>query len=561
MDWLIELFTQESVAQTILLLAIISIFGLAAGKVKIGGISLGSCLVFFAAILVGHFAGRLGIRVNTAMMDFAKNFGLVIFVYTLGLQCGPSFFSSLRKGGIQLNLIAIATIVLGSLLAVVFAWCFDMKIPESVGLLSGAVTSTPSLISAQQTVLDMNPGDIETVNTIGAAYAVGYPFSILSVILVVMLLRAVFSKSAEKSSGKEGSDRYTAVGEALVLNRELFNKTVKEICLSSPLNFVISRVWRDGAVQIPVSDTVIREGDRLMYICDKDDCHKMGTFFGHEENTDWNRPDIDWNKIDLTLVSKHIRVTKDDVAGHDLGDLKLRNKYGVNITRIYRAGITLVPDVHTVLEFGDRLTVVGSEDRIKEMAKFVGDEERRLDEPHLIPLLTGIFLGVLLGSIPFIIPGIAMPVKLGIAGGPIIMGILMGAFGHKIHLVTYTSRAASLMLGQLGITFFFASLGFSVGGNFVENVFCLQGLKWAGLAVLLAAVPLIVMGVFNEKVLHLDFAKNVGTLCGIATNPNALAYANSVMDNDNPAAAYATVYPLTTFLRVFVAQLLIILLS
>lgn len=560
MDWLIELFTQESVAQTILLLAFISIFGLMAGTIKIGGIYLGSCLVFFAAILVGHFAGRLGIRVNTAMMDLAKNFGLILFVYTLGLQCGPGFFSSLRKGGVRLNLIAIATVMFGSLLAIVFAWCFDMKIPESVGLLSGAVTSTPSLISAQQTVLDMNPGDTETVNAIGAAYAVGYPFSILSGILVVMLLRAVFSKSAEKSAGK-GSDRYTAVGEALVSNKDLFDKTVKDICLSSPLNFVISRVWRDGDVQIPVSDTVIREGDRLMYICDKDDCHKMGSFFGHEENTDWNRPDIDWNKIDLTLVSKHIRVTKDSVAEHTLGDLKLRNKYGVNITRIYRAGITLVPDAHTVLEFGDRLTVVGSEDRIKEMAKFVGDEERRLDEPHLIPLLTGIFLGVLLGSIPVIIPGITMPVKLGIAGGPIIVGILMGAFGHKIHLVTYTSRAASLMLGQFGITFFFASLGFSVGGNFVENVFCLQGLKWAGLAVLLAAVPLIVAGVFNEKVLHLDFAKNIGTLCGIATNPNALAYANSVMDNDNPAAAYATVYPLTTFLRVFVAQVLIILLS
>jgi len=550
---------QGGVAQTILLLAFISIVGLALGRIKVGGISLGGGFVFFAAIATGHFASRLGIQTNAGMMDLAKNFGLVVFVYTLGLQCGPGFFSSLRKGGGQTVLSCIAVIVLGTIIALAVTLPSGLSIPQSIGLLAGSVTNTPSLISAQQTVLDINPAATADSNDVGAAYAVAYPFSILGVMLCLMILNKFFPKSVKRSSGQD-TDKYTGVTEVQVLNEDVCDKTVAEIVHHSEFHFVISRLWRDGKVQIPLSDTIVRKGDHLLIICDKDDLHRFGKVFGHEEQTDWNRPDIDWNIIDNNLVSKHIRVTKDSVIGISMGQLKIRNKFGVNITRINRAGITIIPSASTTLQFGDRLTVVGDEEKIKALGKAMGNEEKKLNEPKLIPFLSGIFLGVLLGSIPIAIPGISMPIKFGIAGGPIIVGILMGAFGYKLHITTYTTRAANLMLRQLGITFFFASLGFSVGGDFVETVFCMQGLKWALLALLIATVPVLAVGIFNEKVLKMDYARNVGLLCGSMCNPNALNYISSTLGNDSPAEAYATVYPLTMFIRVFIAQVLIIIL-
>lgn len=557
MNWFIELFSQGSVPQTILLLSIISIIGLALGRIKVRGVQFGTSFVFFAAIAAGHFIHRYGIQTNASMIDLAKNFGLVLFVYTLGLQCGPGFFSSLRKGGFKLVLCATATILLGSACAALLPLFTDIEPHEAVGLLSGAVTSTPALISAQQTVLDMDPSAVEAANNVGAAYAVAYPFSVLTVILCIIFLRTIFPKSAKKSTGK-ATDRYTAVTEVHVCNPSLFGKTVMDIVRSSGFHFVISRLWRDGQVHIPVSDSVLRKDDHLLIICDKEDIHKFGKIFGHEENRDWNRPNIDWNILDSKLVSVNLRITRKHVVGMSLSELKPRNKFGVNITRINRAGITLVPSADTTLQFGDKLTVVGDEAKIKALAKVLGNEEQKLNEPRLIPILTGIFLGVLLGSIPIAIPGMSTPLKLGIAGGPIIMGILMGALGPRLHITTYTTRSANLMVRQLGITFFFASLGLGVGADFVSTVFTAQGLKWAGLAVGLAALPLLIMGIFNEKVLKMDFAKNIGMLCGSTTNPNALAYCNTVLENDNPAEAYATVYPLTVFLRIFLAQILIL---
>jgi len=559
LNWFTELLMQGSVAQTILLLALISIVGLALGRIKVGGVSLGGGFVFFAAIAAGHFASRLGIQTNAGMMDLAKNFGLVVFVYTLGLQCGPGFFSSLRKGGGQTILSCIGVILLGTVITLAIALPLGLSIPQATGLLSGSVTNTPSLISAQQTVLDIKPGATMDSNDVGAAYAVAYPFSILGVMLCLMILNRLFPASLKRSSGQD-TDKYTGVTEVRVMNEDVCNKTVAQIVRQSHFHFVISRLWREGNVQIPLSDTVIQKGDHLLIICDKDDLHRFGEVFGHEEDTDWNRPDIDWNIIDNNLISKHIRVTKDNVIGISMGQLKIRNKFGVNITRINRAGITIIPSASTTLQFGDRLTVVGDEEKIKALGKAMGNEEKKLNEPRLIPILTGIFLGVLLGSVPISIPGISMPIKLGIAGGPIIMGILMGAFGHKLHLTTYTTRAANFMLRQMGITFFFASLGFSVGGNFVETVFCMQGLKWAGMALVIVMVPVLSVGIFNEKVLKMDYARNVGLLCGSMSNPNALNYASSILGNDSPAEAYATVYPLTMFIRIFIAQVLIIIL-
>lgn len=560
MNWLMELFSQGGAAQTILLLSLISILGLALGRVKVAGVELGGCLVFFTAIAAGHFAAKFGISTNQSMLEFAKNFGLVVFVYTLGLQCGPGFFSSLRKGGVKLNLCALGSIALSSALAFALAASGLCGASESVGLLCGSVTSTPAMIAAQQSVLDLDPSALVQSHNVASAYAVAYPFSILGVLLCVMLLKAFFPKSAARSSGRDG-DKYTSVLEMRVCNPDIFGKSVHDIVTDSGFHFVISRLWRDGKVEIPLSDTIVAEGDHLLLICSKEDIPAVDALFGREEHdTDWNRKGIDWNIIDKNLVSRHLRVTKDAVVGESLSKLKLRNKFGVNITRINRSGITLVPSASTTLQFGDRLTVVGDEEKIKAMSKAVGNEEARLNEPRLIPILFGIFLGVLIGSIPIRLPGISAPVKLGITGGPILVGILMGAFGPKIGITTYTTRAANLMLRQMGITFFFASLGFGVGGTFVDTVFCLQGLKWAGIALVMAMVPLLVMGVLGEKLFHVDFSSNVGLLCGSMTNPNALSYSITTLDSDTPAEAYATVYPLTTFARVFVAQLLIVLL-
>lgn len=558
MNWFSELFSTGSVSQTIMLLCLISVIGVAVGHVKIGKLQFGGSMVFFVAIFLGHFAHKIGIEVNQPMMDLAKNFGLILFVYTLGLQVGPGFFSSLRKGGVKLVLCALATIALGTLLAVLIALFTDTGAAETVGLLSGAVTNTPGLIAAQQTVLDIDPSASATAMNVGSAYAVGYPVSVISVILTVMAMQMMFPGSVKKSTGGS-SDKYTAVVEVSVSNPELVGKTVREVVKKIGKKFVISRMWHRGRVHIPVSDSVIKAGDHLLIICPKDDMHSFEAYFGHEESgTDWNRPDIDWDSIDKTLVSNNLYVTQGDVVGATVESLKLRNRYGVNVTRIKRAGINLVASASTVLQFGDRLTVVGERERIKQVAKVIGNEEGKLSEPHIIPLLLGIFLGVLLGSIPVVVPGVSMPIKLGIAGGPIIVGILMGIYGHKFNLITYTSPAANQLIRQLGITFFFASLGFGVGGSFVETVFCLQGLKWAGLALLIAVLPIFIMGIFNEKVLKMDFAQNMGLLTGVMTNPNAMAYTNEMLGNENSAEAYATVYPLTTFLRIFIAQILTI---
>ncbi len=544
-------------AQTILLLSAISVVGIALGKINIKGISFGGSLVFFVAIAAGHFAGKYGVEANVAMMDYVKNFGLVLFVYTLGLQCGPGFFSSLRQGGIKVNMCSMGSVLLSTLCTVGIAVLVGVDAPKAVGLLCGSVTNTPALIAAQQTVLDIDPSAVQQSNDVGSAYAVAYPFSVLGVLLCIIILKCILPGSFAKSVGK-AKDKYTFVVEMRVTNPDLFGKTVAQLLGQSGIRFVISRRWHDSAVEIPLSDTVIEKDDRLLVICSPDDEFRLKEYFGEEVDKDWNRSDIDWNLIDRKLVSRSLRVTNKEIVGRDLSELKLRNKFGVNITRIYRSDVVLLPAAGTKLQFGDRLTVVGDEERIKAMSKAVGNEEKKLNDPQLIPLFFGIFIGVLLGSIPVAIPGMSMPVKLGIAGGPIIVGILMGAFGTKLGFNVYTTHSANLMLRQLGITTFFAALGFGVGGNFVETVFCMEGLKMAGLSVIVAMLPFTIMGLFNDKVLKMDFGQNVGLLCGSMTNPNALSYASSELDNNSAAEAYATVYPLTVFFRVFIAQILII---
>lgn len=556
MNWLTELFTQPSTVQTLLVLAIIAAAGLALGKIKIYGISLGITFVFFAGILAGH----LGIEVNRDMLAFAQNTGLVIFVYTLGLQVGPGFFSSFKKGGVKLNLLGLTVVLAGFILTIGISLVYKSPITEMIGLFSGAVTNTPMLGAAQQAALQVHPGDPDTVTTMSLACAVGYPIGVVGMIAVIILLRRLNgNKTGIQKTASEPAKPF--ITEFQISNPAVFGKTIKEITSLTNAKFVISRVWRNGKVSIPTSDTVITEHDHLLVISSQSDIEKIKALFGEKENKDWNKEDIDWNAIDSMLISRRILVTKSHINGVRLGSLRLRNLYGINITRVNRAGIDLLASPNLRLQIGDRLTIVGESAAVDNVRKILGNEEKRLNEPNLIAIFIGLALGVILGSIPFGFPGMSVPVRLGIAGGPIIVGILMGAFGPRFHLTTYTTQSANLMLREFGLVTYLAGLGLDAGKDFFETVFCSEGLIWIALAFAMAVIPTLAVGILAQKFFKTDYARNVGMLCGSMANPMALNYASTTVDNDEPAVSYATAYPVAMFARVIIAQIVILLLS
>lgn len=537
--------------QAVLILSVVSAVGVYLGKIKFFGVSLGVTFVFFAGILAGH----LGIEVNKDMLNFAQNFGLIIFVYTLGLQVGPGFFSSLKKGGVELNMMGLAVIVIGILCTLIFHWTSGISIPTMVGLLSGAVTNTPALGAAQQALIQMRPGETEAVTDMALACAVTYPLGVVGVILAIIVLRAMFAKKMENSHKEQ--DSTTFVAEFQVLNPSIYNKSIQEVMRLTEKHFVISRVWHEGKVCIPTSETLLREKDHLLVISIKSDVEYIKTLFGEQENKDWNKKDIDWNAIDSQLISRRIVVTRDRINGIKLGSLRLRNLYGINITRVNRAGIDLLASKNLRLQIGDRLTIVGEANSVNNVGKILGNEMKRLDNPNLLAIFVGLTLGVLIGAIPIFLPGMDTPIKLGVAGGPIIVGILMGAFGPRIHLTTYTTQSANLMMRQFGIVIYLAGLGIDSGAHFFETVFRAEGLMWIGVGFLLTIIPVLIVGIIASQFFKLDYAHNVGMLCGSMANPMALNYANTTVEGDEPSVSYATVYPLSMFIRVISAQLLI----
>lgn len=537
--------------QAVLILSVVSAVGVYLGKIKFFGVSLGVTFVFFAGILAGH----LGIEVNKDMLNFAQNFGLIIFVYALGLQVGPGFFSSLKKGGVELNMMGLAVIVIGILCTLIFHWTSGISIPTMVGLLSGAVTNTPALGAAQQALIQMRPGETEAVTDMALACAVTYPLGVVGVILAIIVLRAMFAKKMENSHKEQ--DSTTFVAEFQVLNPSIYNKSIQEVMRLTEKRFVISRVWHEGKVCIPTSETLLREKDHLLVISIKSDVEYIKTLFGEQENKDWNKKDIDWNAIDSQLISRRIVVTRDRINGVKLGSLRLRNLYGINITRVNRAGIDLLASKNLRLQIGDRLTIVGEANSVNNVGKILGNEMKRLDNPNLLAIFVGLTLGVLIGAIPIFLPGMDTPIKLGVAGGPIIVGILMGAFGPRIHLTTYTTQSANLMMRQFGIVIYLAGLGIDSGAHFFETVFRAEGLMWIGVGFLLTIIPVLIVGIIASQFFKLDYAHNVGMLCGSMANPMALNYANTTVEGDEPSVSYATVYPLSMFIRVISAQLLI----
>ena len=550
MEWLSSLFLEHSALQAVVIISLISAIGLGLGKVKIFGITLGVTFVFFAGILAGHF----GLSIDSQMLNYAESFGLVIFVYALGLQVGPGFFASFRKEGVTLNMLAVAVVLLGTALCVTTTVFTGISLPDAMGILCGATTNTPALGAAQQTLKQLG---MES-NTPALGCAVAYPLGVIGVILAVLLIRKLLVTKEDLVLNQKDEANKTYIAAFQVHNPAIFNKSIKDIAQLSYPKFVISRLWRDGNVSIPTSEKIIKEGDRLLVVTAEKDVLALTVLFGQQENTDWNKEDIDWNAIDRQLVSQRIVVTRPELNGKKLGSLRLRNTYGINISRVYRAGVQLLATPELTLQLGDRLTVVGEATAIQNVEKVLGNAVKSLNEPNLVAVFVGIVLGLALGAIPFAVPGVSVPVKLGLAGGPIIVGILIGTFGPRLHMVTYTTRSANLMLRALGLSMYLACLGLDAGVHFFDTIFRPEGLLWIGVGFGMTVIPVLLVGIVAFKFMKIDFGSVSGMLCGSMANPMALNYANDTIPGDNPSVSYATVYPLSMFLRVIIAQIILL---
>lgn len=549
MEWLYDLFFEHSALQAVVIISLIIACGLGLGKIRVCGISLGVTFVFFMGILAGH----LGFSIDQQMLTYAESFGLVLFVYALGLQVGPGFISSFQRGGYKLNLLGMGVILLGTVMAISLSMCTTIPLSDMVGILCGATTNTPALGAAQQTLKQLG----EPTSGAALSCAVTYPLGVVGVILAIIVVRKLFVRPADMETNEHEDPNHTYIATFQVHNPAIFNKSIQDIAKLSYPKFVISRMWRNGVVSIPTSDKVLKENDRLLVITTEKDVSALTILFGEQENRDWNKEDIDWNAIDSQLISKHIIISRPEINGKKLGSLRLRNTYGINISRVMRSGVQLLATSGLILQLGDRLTVVGEAAAIQNVEKVLGNTVRTLKDPNLASIFIGIVLGLIVGFIPIAIPGISSPVKLGLAGGPIIVGILIGSYGPRFHMLTYTTRSASLMLRGIGLSLYLACLGLDAGAYFFETVMRPEGALWVGVGFLITFVPVVIMAVLSLRIFHLDFGNTCGMLCGSMANPMALNYANDIIPNDNPAVSYATVYPLGMFLRVIIAQLIL----
>ena len=549
MDFINTLFIEHSALQAIVVLSLISAIGLIVGKVRILGISLGITFVFFTGIFAGHF----GLTIDSRMLFYAETFGLVLFVYALGLQVGPGFFSSMRTEGVKLLLPAIAVLVTGTLLAIGLSYIADVSIADMSGILCGATTNTPALAAAQQSLEQLG------INGNGAALscAITYPLGVVGVILAIIFLRKLFVRPSDMPQPDSKHKKNVFIASYRVTNPAIFGKSIAEIAHTGHHHFVISRMWHEGHVLIPMSDRVLQENDILLVITKPEETEELRLIFGEKEQKDWNSENIDWNKIDSELTSQRILVTRSEINGKKLSSLRLRNNYGINISRVYRSGVQLLATPDLVLQLGDRLTVVGEAADIKRVESILGNAVQSLNEPNLVSVFIGMILGLIVGSIPLSVPGISLPVKLGLAGGPIIVGILIGTFGPRMHMVTYTTRSANMMLRAIGLNLYLACLGLDAGAHFFETVVRPEGLLWIILGLLITFVPVVLTGILALRVMKLDFGSISGLLCGSMANPMALNYANDTIEGDNPSVAYATVYPVCMFLRVIIIQLVV----
>lgn len=551
MDWIHSLlWDSDSVAHIVCLYAFVISIGILFGKIKVCGISLGVTFVLFIGILMGH----LGFTGNTVILHFIREFGLILFVYCIGLQVGPSFFSSFKKGGMRLNLLAVCIIVLNvvTMLVIYFASSGRVPLPMMVGILYGAVTNTPGLGAAQEALNQLNyEGD-----PIALGYACAYPLGVLGIIGSIIALRYILRlnlgkeekalKDMETDMRHQPHMLHIEVRNEAIAGRKLMQ--VKEL-LGRP--FVCSRIRHEGHVSIPNQETVFNAGDQLFIVCSEEDAAAVVAFIGREIH-------VDWEKQDTPMVSRRILITKPEINGKKLGNMHFRSMYGVNVTRVSRSGLDLFADPNLVLQVGDRVMVVGQQDAVERVSNVLGNQLKRLDTPNVATVFVGVFLGIVLGSLPIALPGMPTPVKLGLAGGPLVVSLLIGRFGYKIGLVTYTTMSANLMLREIGLVLFLASVGVEAGANFVSTVIQGDGLLYVGVGFLITIIPLLIVGIVARLVYKTNYFTLIGMMAGATTDPPALAYCNQISDNDVPAVSYSTVYPLTMFLRILAGQVILL---
>lgn len=558
-DWLLTLLSpgNTSLAATILLYALVIFSGVFLGKIKIGGISLGVTFVLFMGLIVGH----LGYEVDRDVLLFIQEFGLILFIFSIGLQVGPAFFSSFKKGGMLLNGLAVLAIALDVVIVLaIFFIDGDTPIGALVGVMSGAVTNTPGLGAAQQAVVQVNPDAVNVTNVMAMGYAAAYPLGVIGIILSMLIIRAIFRIKVENEVKKVEEDNENSQLVPHVVTYELTNKLIDGTSLKNlhdiiQCNFVVSRLCKpNGEIVIPNSATEIHTGDKLLVVLSAQDEDRFKAVIGP-------MIEMDWDATPGQVVSRRIIITKNEYNGVAIGSLRLRMGYKLNATRVNRAGVDLLALPNLRLQVGDRLTVVGNLEDINRLAEKLGNSLKRLNEPNMITLFVGIFLGILVGMIPIAFPGVSVPMKLGLAGGPLVVAILISKFGYKIKLVTYTSSSASLFMREIGICLFLASVGIASGKNFAATVFNYTGMWWVIWGFVITVVPLLIVGCIGRGVYKLNYLTLMGLMSGGYTDPPALAYANNSTGNDAPAVAYSTVYPLTMFLRVVVAQVLILALA
>lgn len=557
MDWLINLFTTtDSVAHIVLLYAIVIAVGVYLGKIKIGGISIGVTFVLFAGIAAGH----IGFTAPTNILSFLQEFGLILFVFIIGLQVGPGFLESFRKGGITLNLLSTIMVVLNVIVMFACYYIFfdtsDPKnLPMMVGTLYGAVTNTPGLGAANETLYSIF--DKGEVPQIASGYACAYPLGVLGIIGATIAIKYIFGIKLEKEEeelAKEEEDNDDVKPHFMdleVTNLYLEGKTLAQVHNFLNRDFVCSRILHDGHVSIPNGSTIFHIGDKLFVVCAENDAEAIIAFIGPTIN-------VDWKKQDEPMVSKRILVTRSSINGKTLGQMHFSSAYGVNVTRVTRQGMDLFAIPSLSLQVGDRIMVVGPEDAVNRVAAVMGNSIKRLDAPNIATIFVGVFIGILFGSIPVAIPGIPVPIKLGIAGGPLIIAILIGRYGYKVHLVTYTTTSANMMLREIGLMLFLASVGIKAGDGFLETVIQGDGVKYVYTGFLITIIPILIIGIIARKKYKFNYFTIMGMIAGTYTDPPALAYANSICSKEAPSIGYSTVYPLSMFLRIFTAQIIVL---
>ena len=559
-DWLNKSLGLSEDVYALLLIALISAVGISLGKIKVRGIGLGVTFVFFTGIVAGHF----GLQINPVILQYAMSMGLVLFIYTLGLQVGPGFVSAFRSGGVKLNLLGLALAVVATLMAVACHWITGVSLPDMMGILCGATTNTPALGTAQQALAQI--GQEGSAASMSLGCAVTYPLGVVGVILAFMVIHAWHTKWIKgQRTGTNSQETTDHQDEPFIVsfhvtNPAVLGKTLRQLADLTKNDFVVSRLWRNGEVMLPDADTTLQDKDRILVITKHKDLERLTIFFGERDSNDWNKEDIDWNKLDSRLISRRIVITRPEINGKRLGALHLRNRFSVNISRVNRAGMDLVATPDLVLCMGDRLTAIGEEKAVDHVAKSMGNVVADLDEPNLGAIFVGLILGIALGALPICLPTMSVPVKLGLAGGPIIVGILIGAYGPRLHMITYTTSSANRMLRALGIVIFLACLGLQAGPLFFDTVMKADGALWVALGFLITVVPIVLIGWLSLKFTKLDMPMVCGMICGSMANPMALDYVTDITGSERGAVAYTTVYPLCMFARIIAVQIIIVLL-